>query len=162
MRSDNEPAILKLLAHALSELRIAVQGLEQVFEEHPNSYDSSGNGEIEAAVKHVTGVIASNKLDLERRVGMVIPQSHPIISWLVSYSAWMLTVRVIGQDGLTAYERIRHKRFTKRLVCFGEAVQVYMPPKGPERQERGALDARTKAGIILGYSTESHSYVIFS
>ena len=73
LRSDNEPAILKLLAHALSELRIAVQGLEQVFEEHPNSYDSLGNGEIEVAVKHVTGVIASNKLDLERRVGMVIP-----------------------------------------------------------------------------------------
>ena len=41
LRSDNEPAILKLLAHALSELRIAVRGLEQVFEEHPNSYDSS-------------------------------------------------------------------------------------------------------------------------
>ena len=73
LRVDNEPAILKLLAHALSELRIAVQGLEQVFEEHPNSYDSSGNGEIEVAVKHVTGVIASNMLDLERRVGMVTP-----------------------------------------------------------------------------------------
>ena len=73
LRLGNEPAILKLLAHALSELRIAVQGREQVFEEHPNSYDSSGNGEIEVAVKHVTGVIASNKLELERRVGWSSP-----------------------------------------------------------------------------------------
>ena len=75
--SPNKPSILKLLAHALSELRVAVQGLEQVFEEHPNSYDSSGNGEIEVVVKHVTGIIASNKLDLERRVGMVIPNHIP-------------------------------------------------------------------------------------
>ena len=60
LRSDNEPIILKLLAHALSELHIAVQGSEQRFEDHPNSYQSSGNGEIAAAVKHVTGVIAAN------------------------------------------------------------------------------------------------------
>ena len=74
----------------------------------------------------------------------------------------MLTLRVIGKDGLTAYEGIRHKSFTKRLVCFGESVQVYMPPKGPERRDRRALDAHTKTGIVLGYSTESPSYVIFS
>ena len=74
----------------------------------------------------------------------------------------MITVRVVGHDGHTAYERIRHKRFAKRLVPFGETVQVYLPAKGPERLERGALDARTKIGVVLGYGTQSHSYVVFS
>ena len=162
LRSDNEPAILKLLRHALTEMRVAIHDLEQIFEEHPNTYDSSGNGEIESAVKQVTGVLRTNKLDLERRIEMVIPQSHPVISWLVGYAAWMITVRVVGHDGHTAYERIRHKRFAKRLVPFGETVQVYLPAKGPERLERGALDARTKIGVVLGYGTQSHSYVVFS
>ena len=59
---------------------MAIHDLEQIFEEHPNTYDSSGNGEIESAVKQVTGVLRTNKLDLERRIEMVIPQSHPVIS----------------------------------------------------------------------------------
>ena len=83
-------------------MRVAVQDLEQIFEEHPNTYDSSGNGEIESAVRRVTGVLRTNKLDLERRIEMVIPQSHTVISWLVGYAAWMITVRVVGHDWLTA------------------------------------------------------------
>ena len=84
LRSDNEPAIVNLLKHALTEARLKVVDLIQIQEEHPNSYDSAGNGEIEAAVKQVTRVLATNKLDLERRIGMKIPQSHPVVSWLVA------------------------------------------------------------------------------
>ena len=51
LRSDNEPAILKLLQHAITESRIEIPELEQVLEEHPNTYDSSGNGDVESAVK---------------------------------------------------------------------------------------------------------------
>ena len=55
LRSDNEPAILKLLEHALTEARMEVVDLEQIFREHPNAYESSDNGEIEAAVKQLAG-----------------------------------------------------------------------------------------------------------
>ena len=37
LKSDNEPAILKLLSEALRELRIA--GVPQALEEHPSEYD---------------------------------------------------------------------------------------------------------------------------
>ena len=93
LRSDNEPAILKLLEHALTEARMEVLGLEQIYQEHPNAYDSSGNGVIEAAVKQLTGILRTNKLDLERRLGMTIPQSHPVMSWLVSYVADNVNIR---------------------------------------------------------------------
>ena len=63
-----------------------------------------------AAVKHATGVLRTNKLDLQRRIGMTITQSHPIMNWLVAYSTWMITVGGTGPDGLTAYKRVRHKR----------------------------------------------------
>ena len=77
LRSDNEKAILKLLEHAVTEARIELKDLDQVLEEHPNTYDSSGNGEIEVAAKSLTGILRTNKLDVEKRVGKLIPQVHP-------------------------------------------------------------------------------------
>jgi hypothetical protein len=35
LRSDNEPAIIKLLEHSLTEARMEVVGLEQIYQEHP-------------------------------------------------------------------------------------------------------------------------------
>ena len=64
LRSDNEPAIFKLLRHAVTEARINVESVEQVLEEHPNPYDHAGNGEIEAAVKQFAGIIRTNKLEI--------------------------------------------------------------------------------------------------
>ena len=138
LRSDNEPAILKLLRHAVTEARIKVEGAEQVLEEHPNAYDHAGNGEIEAAVKQLSGIIRTNKLDLERSLGKEIPLGHPVMTWLVEYAAWMLTVRPVGPDGLVAYERVRGKAFHKRFVRFGELVNVHLPVDGPDRANRGA------------------------
>ena len=45
LKSDNEPAIVKLLTEALRELRIS--GLEQILEEHPPEYDPQSNGSAE-------------------------------------------------------------------------------------------------------------------
>ena len=84
--------------------------------------DSLCNGEVETAVKQLTGVLRTNKIDLEKRVGMSIPQLHPLMNWLVSYAAYMLTVRVVGPAGKTASERTRLKRFIKRHVPMGEVV----------------------------------------
>ena len=53
LKSDNEPAIVKLLVEALRELR--VQGLEQAMEEHSPEYDPQANGSAEVAVKLVKG-----------------------------------------------------------------------------------------------------------
>ena len=122
LRTDNEPAILRLLIHAVTEARINLTDLEQVTEEHPNTYDSSGGEEIETAVKQVTGVLRTVKLDLEKRVGMTIPQTHPLMIWMVAYAAWMLTVRVVGSDCKIAFDMIRYRPFVKRLVPFGEVV----------------------------------------
>ena len=38
LRTENEPAIVRLLIHAVTEARINVTGLGQVTEEHPNTY----------------------------------------------------------------------------------------------------------------------------
>ncbi len=162
LRSDNEPAILKLLEHALTEARYTVEDLEQILEEHPNAYDSSGNGQIEAVVKQVTGILRTNKLDLEKRLGKQIPLQSPVLPWLVEYAAFIVNIRVTGEDGMTAHQRVRKCAFAKRLVPFGELVLVHMPIKSPERREAGALASRSKWGIVLGYGRQRHSYIVFT
>ena len=162
LRSDNEPAILNLPRHAFTEARLKVMDLAQIQGGHPSSYDSAGNGETEVAIKQFTRVLATNKLDLERRIGMKMPLSHPVVSYLVAYTAWMITVRVVGPDGRTAYERIRHRPYIKRLVPFGEVVQAYLQPKSPERLAQGTLNAHAMAGVVLGYGAQSHTYVVFA
>ena len=151
---------MRLLEHAVTEARIELKGLDQVLEEHPNTYDSSGNGEIEVAAKSLTGILRTNKLDVEKRVGKTIPQVHPLFSWLVEYCAWMLRVRNRGEDGLTPYQRVRGRDYGKRLLPFGEVVLAHLPRKGPERAAAGALDPRAKEGVFLGYGYVSHSYVV--
>jgi hypothetical protein len=64
LKSDNEPAILKLLEHALTEIRMDVK-MDQVAQEHPNVYDPAGNGDVEATVKQLQGVLRTNKRDLD-------------------------------------------------------------------------------------------------
>ena len=60
LKSDNEPAIVKLLAEALKELR--VQGLEQTMEEHSPEYDPQANGSAEVAVKLMKGHFQDGKV----------------------------------------------------------------------------------------------------
>ena len=51
LKSDNEPAIVRLLKESSKVLR--VEGLEQAAEEHPPPYDPQSNGDIEVGVKFV-------------------------------------------------------------------------------------------------------------
>ena len=204
LRSDNEPAILKLLEVTLKNLRVdvlhdepgvagamgvppdeepsetpeasgeaqagsggpprpprAASGPEQVVQEHPAAYDSAGNGEVENAIRRFSGLLRTLKLCLEQRIQRRVPGEHKLMSWLVEFTAWLLTVRVQGIDGITAYHRVRGRGYAKRGVGFGELVQFKLPSKGPLRKQDGSLDRRWLHGIVLGYSRISHEYWIY-
>ena len=161
LRSDNELAILLLLKHALTEARYKIEQLEQVVQEHPNAYDHAANGEIEATVKQIMGIIRTNKLDLEQRIQREIPVEHPVMTWLVEYAAWIVNIRAVGTDGAVAFERVRGRPFHKRLLPFGELVHVHLPLDGPAQNRQGALDSRAVDGIMLGYGDVSHSYLVW-
>ena len=89
LKSDNEPATLKLLEHALTELRLDTK-MDQLAQEHPNVYDPSGNGGVEATVKQFQGILRTNKRDLEKRMGATLPVAHPLFSWLVEYCSFII------------------------------------------------------------------------
>ena len=79
MKSNNEPAIIKLLNESLFALKVS--GLEQAGEEHSPPYDSQANGSVENAVKLVKCRLRTLKLCLERGIGKIIPPRHPIVTW---------------------------------------------------------------------------------
>ncbi len=170
LRSDNENAILDLLTKTLKELRIVVVGDEdvkesgvpdQILEEHSARFDSSSNGAIENGVKRLAGMIRTHKLCLEERIGRVIPPHHAIITWLVEWCAWVLTMRVVGEDGITAHRRIRGRDYGKRQGYFGEYLMYKVPDQDELKSREGSLAARWRHGLLIGYSMTSPEYWIY-
>ena len=143
LKSDNEPAIVKLLKESLATLKVS--GDDQVREEHSPTYDSQANGAVEAAAKQVKARTRTMKLCLERRIGKRIPPRHPIMTWLAPHAVSIVRYRVRGPDGQTPYERIRLRPFNGRLICFGEQCRYNNRSKDKLEDEH-----RFHQGIFLG------------
>lgn len=116
LKSDNEPAIVKLLGEALRELRIA--GIDQIQEEHPPEYDPQANGSAEVGVKLLKGHFRTIRSGLERVLGFWIPVRHPLTAWMVRHSGNLITWCAKGHDGQTASQLARAKAFTTRPMAF--------------------------------------------
>ena len=159
LRSDNEAAIISLLTAALRKLK--TEGIAQVAREKPPDYDSTANGSIENAVKQVQGLLRTIKLGFEKHLGGLVPDSHPTFSWMVEWVAWILTCRVRGSDGRTAFQRIRGRPFGKRLLEVMEMCLYKLPTKGPERDAAGKMGARWRRGIFLGFNRMSSEYLLW-
>ena len=75
LKSDNEPAILKLLIESLRELR--VNGLKQVMSENAPEYDPQSNGMAESAVKARKGMFRTQRSAIEEKIKARVPARHP-------------------------------------------------------------------------------------
>ena len=71
LKSDNEPAIVKLVSESLRELR--VHGLEQTMEEHSPEYNPQANGSAEVGVRILKGHFRTMRSDLETKLGYRVP-----------------------------------------------------------------------------------------
>ena len=118
LKSDNEPAVVKLLTEALRELR--VQGVAQVLEEHSPEYDPQSNGSAEVGVKLLKGQLRTMKSCLENTLGYRVPVQHPLVAWMARHAANLVTWCAKGHDGQTAYQRVRAREFKTKLMTFGE------------------------------------------
>ena len=153
LKSDNEPAIIKLLKETLAALKVS--GLEQAGEEHSPPYDSQANGSVENAVKLVKCRLRTLKLCLERRIGKKIPPRHPIMTWLAPHAAAILRYRSRGDDGKTPHERVRLRPFNSRLIGFGERCSYKARSKEPLSD-----DHKWHHGIFLGICPTTGQYIL--
>ena len=157
VRSDNEPALAKLVVEAIKEMK--VNGVEQAAAEGSIPYDPQSNGAAEAAVKLLKGTLRALHLGLEKQIGAKIPPTHPIMTWLVRHAAHVRNVRIRGTDGLTAYQRTKGRTTAgPRLIGFGEMCHF---KKRAHEPLTDANDRKWNKGAWIGVDTKTSQYMVW-
>ena len=100
------------------------------------------------------------RFGLERELESRIPAKHPLIAWLVRHAANVLTWAVKGQDGKTAYHRVRGKPFCTRFMTFGEQCRYKM--RSPESFSASGDGRRFHVGTQVGVDRRTRQYMIHS
>ena len=109
-----------------------------IIEEAPKG-DSKGNGFAERAVQQLEEIVRVHKLALENRVGQKIPIGHPCLAWLVRHAADVVNRYLIMQDGTTAYERVKRRKYTAEMMEFAHPVLHRVSGKVQGGGDVGAL-----------------------
>ena len=156
LKTDNEPAILKLLQESLRDLR--VEGLDQVMAENSPEYDPQSNGSAEVGVKLVEGMVRTMRSGLERELRFRVPARHPLVSWIVRHAANTLTWAVKGHDGMSAYQWVRGKPFRTRLLTFGEQCRYKV--RSHEPLSPSGDGKRFHLGTYVGIDRRTGQYMI--
>ena len=74
-------------------------------------------------MKNLKARVRAMHLTLDRFMEKHVPVTHPLIAWLVEHAAFVRLTGVIGQDGKTAYHKIRGTELSLRLLFFGKRVR---------------------------------------
>ena len=93
---------------------------------------------------------------MEEKYDIKLPKDHVILPWLVKYSGLALNVGSVGEDGKTAYERRRGKKFLRVLPEFAENI-LWMQS---ERTGDDKLESKWKDGIYVGLRIRSGELLV--
>ena len=77
--------------------------------QEPAVGEYESNGAVENAVRLIKGMIRSHIIAIEGKLGVTIPTSHPVVSWITESVADITTKHLKGRDGRTAFERLYGK-----------------------------------------------------
>ena len=113
---------------------------------------------MERAIQTVQGQLRTMRLALQSRYKSPIRSDHPIMPWLIKHAAFLLDISKVGDDGRTAYERRRGKRFKKVVPELGECVW-YLKPQTEGKEK---LDSRWESGVFAGIREESGELYVMS
>ena len=155
IRSDNEPAIVQLVAAAANLLKL--EGVDVVCE-GSIPYEPQFNGAAESAVRLMKGCLRTTQLGLERELQAHIPVGHPIVAWVVRHSAMLRNLFVVGDDGKTAWQRARGTPCGLKLVQFGETAHYKC------RSKEGGIGGSGGVwgvGLCLGVASRTGQHVVF-
>ena len=157
VRSDNEPAILRVVEKVTKAVR-ASGGVEAVSHEGSVPYDPQTNGLAEGAVRLIKGQFRTLLLGLQRAIQGRVPIDHPVLTWMVEHAAYVRNARIIGQDGKTAVQRARGSPGTTSYVAFGETC---MYKARSQEQGIGHNQLRWSTGVWLGVDRGTGQYLLY-
>ena len=124
-KSDNEKASVSMPKAALQAMK-RLDVAEQASGEAPppththTQYDPQSNGSVESGVRLAEQQINVINGCIERRLDFRIPPTHPIVAYLIRHAAMLRTYRVRDHAGYTAYQGLKGRPSSTRLIGFGE------------------------------------------
>ena len=143
LQAYGEPAQRTFLKDVLDEVaRTCDIGVASA---HSPPHDHQCNGGVEKAVRDVKDQVRVMMCALTRRIGPV-STSWPIFDWLVMWAADLITGAQVGQDGMTAYRRMRGRSWDPRLAEFAEQVMA----RRPRARIQGDVEPRWDQVTYLG------------
>ena len=126
-----------------------------MFEESP-TYDSRANGEVEWAIQTVQGQTRTLKDALKARYTTEVKPDDHIIPRMVMHAGPLISRYHKGHDGLTAFWRLREKKFRVDVCEFGECVWcMKIGSVGTDK-----FDRKWEEGVWLGIVHESGENII--
>ena len=105
LKSDGEHSIIALKSAAAREAAV-----EAVAEESPPG-DHQANGMVENAIREVKRQIRVLRSALEEKIGKVLTDGDPVLTWLPRQAADLLNRYKKGTDGRTAETRRSGKQW---------------------------------------------------
>jgi hypothetical protein len=163
LKSDNERAIVAV-QKAVQAARTAETAIDdqlrETMEELAPRGDSQSNGAAENAVREVEGMLRTWKLHVEEKLNCVIDNKHVLLPWLVQHAGHIITRYKMGADGKTAYQRLKGKRPSGRIMPFGETI-LWMQPKGTEKRAN-KLEPKHHYGVFVGVEPKSGEFLVLT
>lgn len=120
LKSDGEPALVKMKTAAGK----AAKCTTKVVNEESPAGDSRANGEAESAVREIKWRVRAVHLMVERKFGVKLTETRPLMTWVPRYAAEQANRFKVGIDGKTAEERRAGKRWVKPTPVYGEKIMV--------------------------------------
>ena len=158
-KTDGEPAMIAL-QKAIAELRRNLITKP----ENPPAYNPESNGAAEKAVQDVSSQVRTLKLALEARLGIAIPESSAVVDWIVEHAAFVLSRFSVGHDGMTPYERLTGRKWTRSMIEIGEVVLAKFAARklgyGKRKSQKNKLMPRSIRCILVGQMLRTGEHVV--
>ena len=119
--------------------------------------DSNSNGRIERAIQDIKGLIRTLRSFVEFMTGGKIELTDPIVPWMVRHAGMLITRSRIREDGRTAYQLIKGRRTTAKLVPFGETILFKIPKT---QHDAGDFQDRWQQGVWVGFVMRTGEHVV--
>lgn len=115
------------------------------------------NPKVERAVGKWRAQFRKLKLHVESMVACRIPQVHPMVAWLVEWSAEVVLKLEIKAKGCTRYEELTGHRARHKVLAFGERVN-FLPAKDDTRMNK--FDGEWMSGYFAGVTARIGEYLV--
>ena len=155
MRTDGEPAIRVVRLAVARELK-EQHGI-RVIQQNTPKYDSASAGLVENAVKQVKEKVRVLVIGARELHGATIDRNHVTLPWCIRFAGQVLSRRVKGHDGLTAFQRAYQRKSHPRPLpaAWGEQVLYLEATK-----RKAQLSDKFEDGIFLGIKDGTEELIV--